>query len=216
MMHGKVEAMAMDWFAVRFRVKHNPGRTTCVIGAEREAYVDRRGRSRVRAVTGTGTRVFVPELLCRRAGFEVFLPVRKDWRRKNQFSAEKELRSFPLIPGWMFVGWQAGASRWHELAALDVIDAPFGVNGRPLRIPEQRIVALMRQWGGGRLSPEMNRYMRAGHEFAIGDRMRIACGPFDGFEARVIGVDGPQARALVDFFGREQVVTLATASLEQW
>ncbi|MEO1974911.1 MAG: transcription termination/antitermination NusG family protein [Paracoccaceae bacterium] len=212
---GKIEGRMIDWFAVRYRIRNNPGRTTCVLGADYESYRDRQGRPRKRRLANTGERVFVPELLARRAGFEVFLPVRKDWRRRNQFSPERKLQSFPLMPGWMFVGWPAGENRWQDLMALDIVAGVMGTGGRPLRISEQKMTGLMRQWGGGRLAPGLKRYMRVGHEFEAGDVMQIAYGPFEGMPAKVVDIDGAETRVLVDIFGKDIPATLATECLER-
>lgn len=108
MMMGKIEAQEMQWFACRVKRKQMGGIRTVTVGGEFEAYRDRAGRVRKRRVDGTGDRVFLPEHLLRRAGFEVFLPVKKVLRRKNRFSPDKVLVSQPLLVDWMFVGWPVG------------------------------------------------------------------------------------------------------------
>ena len=214
-MMGQITMQKKDWFAVRFRVRNNPGRTTSLIGAEYETFRTRAGRRAKRPVAGTGERVYVPELLCRRAGFDVFLPVRKEWRRRNQFSTEKTLQSFPLMPGWMFVGWSAAECRWQELMALDIVSGVMGTGGRPLRISEAMICSLMRRWGGGLLPPDLNRYMRRGNEFDVGDTMRVTEGPFVGFPARVLEIDGPETKVVVNIFGRDTPLAINTELLER-
>lgn len=214
-MMGTIEAQAIDWFAVRYRIRNNPGRTTCILGAEVETYRSRSGQVRKRPIPNTGQRVFVPELLARRAGFEVFLPVRKEWRRRNQFTSQRELQSYPLMPGWMFVGWARGACRWDDLMALDIVSGVLGTGGRPLRIGQGEMIDAMRQWGGGRLPGSLKRYMRVGHEFEEGDVMRVAEGPFEGQTVRVVEIGGPQTRVLIDFFGKGRSVRIDTESLEK-
>lgn len=215
MMMGKVEARSIDWFAVRYRIRNNPGRTTCVLGADYESFLNRQGVRCKRRIRGTGDRVFVPEHLAKRAGLQVFLPVRKEWRRRNQFNPERELQSFPLMPGWMFVGWGAGENRWSDLMSLDIVTGVLGSGGRPCRISEREVIALMRRFGGGRVAPDLNRYMRRGHEFEEGDTMRVIGGPFDDFPAKVVDIDGPATKVVVTLLGRDVQLELATDELER-
>ncbi|WP_157973495.1 transcription termination/antitermination protein NusG [Tropicimonas sp. IMCC34043] len=97
---------------------------------------------------GTGHREFLPEVVLRRAGFEVFLPVKKVWRRKSRVSAEKVLIRMPLVPGWIFVGIDGGVARWADLMATGVVAGVIGTGGRPLRVGLRVILDLMRRWGG--------------------------------------------------------------------
>lgn len=214
MLMGKIEAQEMQWFACRVKRKQVGGIRTVTVGGEFESYRDRAGRVRKRRVDGTGDRMFLPEHLLRRAGFEVFLPVRKTLRRKNRFSAEKVLVSQPLLVDWMFVGWSVGESRWHDLMELDVVTGVMGTGGRPVEIPPARVMRLMRQWGGGQLSPECHRYLKTGCEFAAGDTVRVVAGPLDGVYVRVIDVTGPSVKAALDILGGEVVTEIRSDMLE--
>ncbi|KPD11574.1 transcription termination/antitermination protein NusG [Phaeobacter sp. 11ANDIMAR09] len=214
MLMGKIEAQEMQWFACRVKRKQVGGIRTVTVGGEFESYRDRAGRVRKRRVDGTGDRVFLPEHLLRRAGFEVFLPVKKVLRRKNRFSPEKVLVSQPLLVDWMFVGWPVGESRWPDLMELDVVTGVMGTGGRPVEIPPARVMRLMRQWGGGQLSPECHRYLKAGCEFAAGDTVRVVTGPLAGVNVRVIDVTGPTVKAALDILGGEVVTEIRSDMLE--
>lgn len=214
MMQARIEADPLDWFALRMKPPQNPNRRTAVLDAEHETYHDRAGRARVRAVTGTGRRVSVHELLLRRAGFEVFLPVRKVWRRKNKYSPEKHLVTYPLLADWIFVGWSGGACRWTDLMALDVIVGVMGTGGRPIALSHQSICDLMRSHGGGRLVPEHYRYMRSHAEVDPGDLARVVAGPLDGTELRIIEISGPVAKGVVDAMGGQIPVEIRADWLE--
>ncbi len=214
MLMGKIEAQEMQWFACRVKRKQVGGIRTVTVGGEFEAYRDRAGRVRKRRVDGTGDRVFLPEHLLRRAGFEVFLPVKKVLRRKNRFSPDKVFVSQPLLVDWMFVGWPVGESRWHDLMELDVVTGVMGTGGRPVEIPPARVMRLMRQWGGGQLSPECHRYLKTGCEFAAGDTVRVVAGPLDGQEVRVVDAAGPSVRALLNILGGEIEVEIRSDLLE--
>lgn len=214
MMMEKIDVPDLQWFACRVKRKQVGGIRTITIGGEFEPYRDRQGRDRLRRVNGTGDRVFLPEHILRRAGFEVFLPVKKVQRRKNRFGPEKVFVSQPLLVDWVFVGWPVGADRWHDLMALDVVTGVMGTGGRPVEIPPVRVMRLMRQWGGGHLSPECHRYLKAGGEFTIGDTVRVVAGPLDGQEVRVVDVSGPSVRVLLNILGGDVEVEIQSGVLE--
>ncbi|MBY6045999.1 transcription termination/antitermination protein NusG, partial [Phaeobacter italicus] len=140
----------MDWYAVKLKARQNGGRRETLLGVEYETYKARNGQMARRKVKGSGQRVFVPELVLQKAGFEVFLPVKREWQRISRFRPEKELRSRPAMEGWLFVGWPAGQARFHELMALDVVSGVMGAGGQPVRISDAKVRFLMRKFGGGR------------------------------------------------------------------
>jgi len=207
-------AGAVDWYAVRMKSQHIPGRRTCIMGAEYETYRNRSGQLCKRRIARTGDRVHVPDLILRRAGFLTFLPLRKDWRKVNPRAPHRELVAYPLLIDWLFVGWPAGCNRFAELMALDVVVGVMGYGGRPARLPEPDVMRLMRTWGAGVLSAEQRQYMRKGAEFQPGDIVRVAEGPMIDAEVQVIDITGPSARALVRLFGSLFEVEFATSTLE--
>lgn len=208
-----VQATALQWYAVRLRSRQNGGRRTTVLNAEFETYVGRDGKPRKRSVRDTGRREFVPSLILRRAGFEVFLPVKQVWHVKNRFTKQKHLVDVPLLVDWMFVGWPAGEPRFHELMALDVVAGVMGTGGRPVRLSHAKVLKLMRRWGGKNLPPEYHRYMRTGMEFEPGDDVVVLEGPFMDFGAKVVEMSGPSARVLVDIFGKDTEFEISARSL---
>lgn len=213
-MMGKIEAQEMQWFACRVKRKQMGGIRTVTVGGEFEAYRDRAGRVRKRRVDGTGDRVFLPEHLLRRAGFEVFLPVKKVLRRKNRFSPDKVLVSQPLLVDWMFVGWPVGESRWHDLMALDVVTGVMGTGGRPAEIPPASVMRLMRVWGSKRLAAVM-RKRAAKAAVGVGDRARVVDGPFEGVSVRVIEAGGASVKALVNLLGGDIEMDIRADLLEK-
>ena len=209
-----IEAQEMFWFAVRVKRKQAGGIRSVTVGGEFEAYRDRAGRMRKRRIDGTGKRVFLPEHILRRAGFEVFLPVKKVLRQKNRFTHEKHLASQPLLVDWLFVGWPADEMRWYDLMALDVVVGVMGTGGRPALIPQSRVMQLMRQWGGGLLSPVCHQYVKQRREFAAGDIARVIDGPLEGVQVRIIDVGGPTVKAMVDILGGEVIAEIRSDVLD--
>ena len=97
---------------------------------------------------------------------------------------------------------------------LDVISGVMGTGGRPIEFPAARVLSLMRQWGGGHLSPECHRYLKTGSEFAAGDTARVISGPLDGVSVRVVDVSGPTVKAALDMLGSEVVTEIRGDLLE--
>lgn len=209
---GSIATEQLQWYAMRMRPLPTR-RRTFELGADREAYVDGIGRHRVRTIRGTGRRAFLHEHLLERAGFRVFMPVRKEWRRVSPTRPEKELRAYPLLTGWVFVGWPMHENRWFDLDRLGVVAAVCGAGGVPERIPEAQVTGLMRRWGGGRLAPKLQRYMRAGHEFEAGDVVRVDAALMEGLQMTVTSIQGPRTKGLAVLLGRATAVEFDTADL---
>lgn len=214
-MMGRVEAQDMIWLLVRIKRRQVGGIKTVTVGGKFEAYKDRQGRARKRRVNGTGDRVFLPEHILRRAGFEVFLPVKWSKRRKNRFGPEKQLVSQPLLMDWMFVGWPAEHNRWEDLMALDMVMGVMGTGGRPIIMKATTVIGLMRQWGGGMLSPKCHQMVKNGHDLGEGDVVRIDHGPWVDFEAKVVEVNGPNVSVMLDLFGRQTPAEFSWMDLTQ-
>lgn len=190
---GEIEAMRIEWYAARMLPLRNAGRRTAVVGAKR---------------------TFVHELLLRRAGFEVFLPVRKEWRITDRFRKRKEQVAYPLMTGWLFVGWPEGQAMWGKLAELGVVQGLLGDQGRPARISEAAVQRMMRQWGGGHLAPEHYRYLRTHHEFEVGDTVRVIDGPWTGYSFDVLDISSAGVSGVVQLLGRSVGVDFAPDLVE--
>lgn len=206
----EVVAVDYQWFAVKLK----PKRGSVHIGAQYETFRKRSGIKAKRRVEGTGQRMMVSEVLLRRAGFEVFIPVRKVWRRANRFLPEKRLVTYPLLVDWIFVGWPVGQFSWFDLMRLDVVAGVMGTGGRPVKPSNDRVIRLMRQWGDDAMTPAEHRFMRAHAEFSVGDTARIVEGPLDGAEVRVVEINGPSVKAVLAALGGDIRVEIGADVLE--
>ncbi len=207
----------IQWFAVRMKPNASGGPRTAIINVEKEQYTNRAGKPAYRKMNGTGTRVFLPEYLLRRAGFEVFLPVKKVLRIKNRFTKEKHLVSVPLLADWMFVGWpylSDGFGRsvpgWDTLMEMNLVAGVMGTGGRPIRMSDITVMRLMRQFSGGREAPEVRRRIAARRVFGVGDMAQVVDGPFEGHDVRVVDIAGPTARAMLNILGGGILVEINT------
>lgn len=198
-MMGAVGARELGWYAVRLKQRQNGGRRTTVMGAEFETYRSRSGQMCKRRIKGSGDRVFVPEYLLQKSGFEVFLPVKKKWCKVSRFKSEKELRSFPLLAGWLFVGWPKIENRFHELVAMDVVAGVMGAGGCPVMISDEDVRGMMRRYGARKCQ---NREL-AVPRVARGDLVRVDAGPFEGMSFRVVETTAGSVRGVLALLGRD-------------
>lgn len=213
----------VQWFAVRMKPNESGGPRTATVDVKREQYRKRSGGSAFRDVKGTGRRVFLPEHLVKRAGFEVFLPVKKVLRKKNRFTGEQKLVSVPLLADWMFVGlpivsdeYGRSVSGWLKLMDLNVVASVLGTGGRPIRMSDAQMMRLMAQYGGDNICPKVKRRVINRRVTGAGDMATIMDGgPFEGFECRVVEVSGLNAKVVFDIFGRETSLNLLASSLEK-
>jgi transcription antitermination factor NusG len=212
----QVTAREIQWFAVRMKPNASGGPRTAIVDVEKEQYTNRAGQKAWRKVKGTGTRVFLPEHLMKRAGFEVFLPVKKVLRIKNRFTKEKHLVTVPLLADWMFVGLPIveGEYGWKKLMELDVVVGVMGTGGRPIQMSDATVMRLMRQYGGYSLPPAATERILARYNFKVGQVARVLDGPFEGLECKVVGLSGVSANVLINIFGRETPAVMLINILE--
>lgn len=218
----EVTAREIQWFAVRMKPNASGGPRTAIVDVEKEQYINRAGQKAWRKVKGTGTRVFLPEHLLKRAGFEVFLPVKKVLRIKNRFTKEKHLVAVPLLADWMFVGlpiveneYGCGVPGWKTLMELDVVAGVMGTGGRPIQMSDAAVIRLMRQYAGRKFSAGARRMMkRRGADLSIGQVARVVTGPFEGQEVRIVDIAGQSAKALMNIMGGDIQVEIQSDILE--
>lgn len=154
------------------------------------------------ALLVTPGREFVAQKILRRYGLKTFVPVRSEWRKRNRFSKEKELFSFAAAPRYVFAGFEAGVPLWFDLFALpNVSGVVGGLDGRPLRLPNPEMGALIRKTGGGINAPEVQKNMRTHHEFMPGDIAEVVAGPFEGMRVPVHSIAGLRATVILELFG---------------
>lgn len=203
----------LQWYAVRMVAPGNGHRRTAQLGGEYEAYLGRSGKMQKRRIKGTGKRVFVPEHILKRAGFDVFLPVKKVWKRKNKYHPDKELVAYPLMADWLFVGWSRSECRWADLMALNVVAGVLGAGGRPMAASSDLVNSLKDRWGGKIIvgSPKEHRRMP---KFSSGDQLRIVSGPFEDFTGEVVDIGGAGARVMITLFGRQTPVSVPFESAD--
>ncbi len=157
---------------------------------------------------------FTTQHLLECQGFATFMPRYSVFRQRSKYRRLKEARFYPLLVGWIFVGWTLGMNRWRELFDTAGVVAVAGANGQPYRLTQERIDELMRKWEPQRYAAhKREKWMRTYREYAPGDTVKLVDAPFDGFEGRVVAVKGRHARVLLNLLGVEREVTVDAMSV---
>ncbi len=169
-------------------------------------------------------------LLKRGSACEIFIPTETRWRRRSRYARAKTEFAYAAIPGVIFAGF-AGPPAWYHLMRLPHITGVLSIGERPATINAKELAAYratqldghlviervrVRYRGGdversrrsifveGRgilRAPEEQRHMRSRKEFAMGEEVRVADGPFRDNNVRVKQIAGTRAKVLLPLFG---------------
>lgn len=143
-----------------------------------------------------------------RRGVATAIPFREEYRRPNRFARSKVKFLFPVMPGYVLAELPT-PTNWFEVFKLRSIAGVLLVDGGPAHIPEDRVMALLRRWGGHGIIPVAPeaRHMLSGFEFSEGDTVEITGGtPFDGMQSRVQKISDATARVMLPLFGGEREI----------
>lgn len=218
----EIQAGDMRWFAVRMKPNENGGARVATVGHEREKYLNRAGRVAHRNVKGTGKRVFLSEHLLTRAGFDVFLPVKKNWRKKNRFSDEQHLVASPLLADWLFICLPVDATghspAWLRVMELGVVAGVVATGGRPLAMTDQTMLGVMKRYGKRGAAAKVQRRVDRRDDFGgvrpvAGDAAVVLDGAFRDLSGSVLSLNGNEAQVMLNLFGRETLCNVSLLSL---
>jgi transcription antitermination factor NusG len=181
-------------------------------------------------------------LLKRRFGCETFIPTETRWRRRNRYARGKSEIAYAAIPGVIFAGFP-GPPAWFHLMALPHITGVLSIGDRPAKVDGKELAAYREtqldghlvvervqvSYRGGEVdrsrrsifvegrgilrAPREQRHMRSHKEFASGEEVRVADGPFRDNNVRVRQIAGARAKVLLPLFGGVEA-TIALDELE--
>lgn len=157
---------------------------------------------------------FVAQKILRRYGLRTFVPVRREYRRKNKFVKEKQLREYAIAPRYVFAGFPPGVPLWFELFRLHIITGVVGLSGEPTRLPAASMIKLITHTAHGVNAPAVQKFMRTHHEFAVGQTVEVLDGPFKDRKVPVVAIRGAKAAIMLELFGVQQEVDIAMDMLQ--
>lgn len=164
---------------------------------------------------------FAVEAMLERAGFVALVPAQSVYRRVNRYVKRKSRVSYPLLPRYVLIGFEAKGRADFEPPWRRVLDVPIPVHPvgieqeLPWRMDGTKVAAFLKA-NGFITAADAERFMRTHKEFAEGDMVDIAEGPFRGHRGRVHVISGREAKVLLPLFGNaEHPVAIALANLER-
>ena len=132
--------------------------------------------------------------------FNVIVPKEKKIKIKN---GKRRVVEEKILPGYVLVEMIVTDDSWYVVRNTPNVTQFIGMGTTPSPLANEEVLSIMKRMGTTQ-EPEIS------IDLAEGMAVRIAEGPFKGFEGKVIEVDGARGKVkvLVSMFGRETPLEL--------
>ena len=132
---------------------------------------------------------------------EVLVPTEEviEIRRGKKVTTERR-----FMPGYVLVHMEMSDRGYHLISSINRVTGFLGPQGRPMPMRDAEVIAILGRVQEGEEAP------RTLIHFEIGERVKVADGPFEDFDGMVEQVveDNQKLKVMVSIFGRETPVEL--------
>ncbi|MGJ8547558.1 MAG: transcription termination/antitermination protein NusG [Sulfitobacter sp.] len=132
---------------------------------------------------------------------EVLVPTEEviEVRRGKKVSTERR-----FMPGYVLVHMEMSDRGYHLISSINRVTGFLGPQGRPMPMRDAEVQAILGRVQEGEDAP------RTLIHFEVGERVKVADGPFEDFDGMVeeVDEDNQKLKVTVSIFGRETPVEL--------
>ena len=153
--------------------------------------------------------------ILRRQNYVAEIPTEARLRRKTRYCKMRQEIRYPILRGFIFVGFTTDHIEWFRILRLHLINNVVSVNGRPAKLNTEAVEKFLNFQSA--TNPQYYKALRTGAEFAIGDTVWINQGVLEGREMRVHDIDPKSREAifLLPLLGQEQRVGVSIDSCQK-
>lgn len=142
-----------------------------------------------------------------RQGYQAYLPRLRHWRKRRGKRVEV---IEPLFPRYLFIGLNSETDNWAPIRSTLGVASLVRFGADPARVPADFVQHLQAKESTAGV------HEWAEPEFAPGDVVRVAEGPFQGYEGVLLAPTGQErVILLLDIVGREVRTQLSRSQLER-
>lgn len=126
------------------------------------------------------------------------------------YKGKKQLTSKKFYPGYIIVYMRMTDETWHLVKSTPKVTGFVGSGPKPPPLEDHEVEKILEQMETGLVKPKPKL------EFAVGDKVRVAEGPFANFVGVVdeINQDKSKLKVMVSIFGRQTPVEFDFSQVE--
>jgi transcription antitermination factor NusG len=167
------------------------------------------------ALTVPPQKEFAAQEILLRRGIASFCPFESLWRQKSRYTREKELRHFPVMPRYVFAGFERDPDHpvsWYHVFQIPLIVSVVGFEGEPKQVAN--MADFIARFRNGLKRPDAEARMRTHREYGIGDLVSFVEGPFADLKVRVEDISNGHAFFTIGMFGSDRQMSVPLEKLE--